>query len=103
MLVSKLLLIAVPLLLLIGVSSINAISEEFEPETCHITLKDGYIIKVTRWYDIYTNAEGEEVPTHNCEQLQEDYANTTYAEYLEFASRINEAGDKLGKMFLPDD
>jgi hypothetical protein len=64
----------------------------FVPEICDINLQDGYMIQVTRWYE----------EMHTCEQLQQDYASTTYAEYQEHINNVNEAKEKVGKMFAPD-
>jgi hypothetical protein len=55
-------------------------SDTEEKEICSITLKDGKVIEMVR--ETVVLSDGTEIEMHTCEQLQQDWANATYEEYL---------------------
>ena len=71
------------------------------PEKCAIKLEDGHWIELDRPQDV-TLSDGTVIKGHNCEQLQQDYATTSSAEYQAHINRVNEAREDLGKMFAPE-
>lgn len=68
-----------------------------DKEVCSITLKDGVIVEMVR--ETIVLNDGTEIEMHSCEQLQVDWGDATYDEYLGNTPEANQAKEITGKMF----
>lgn len=84
-----------------SVSATSDDDDNDELEKCDITLKTGEKLVLDKPQDVELSS-GEIIRGHNCEELQQDWANTTWTEYLEWFNDINKAGQELGQKFSDD-
>ncbi|MGC1132365.1 MAG: hypothetical protein WA941_06055 [Nitrososphaeraceae archaeon] len=78
-------------------SSSDDSEESEEKEVCSIKLKDGKMVEMVR--ETVVLSDGTEIEMHTCEELQADWANATYEEYLGNTPAANQAREITGKMF----
>ncbi|MGH9988192.1 MAG: hypothetical protein ACRD8W_30015 [Nitrososphaeraceae archaeon] len=79
----------------------NESNEEQMQEKCAVKLEDGRWLELDRLKDVELS-DGTVIKGHTCEQLQQDYANITYAEYQDFLGEVDQVREEVGKMFMPD-